>query len=135
MSSGSPASERACYEGRMKSLIAVIATAALLGATCAAPAHAARPLTQAEKRGIARAIEFLPAKCIKGQRSTIDPRYAVAYNKNRGSCPRGDGFIAVKRIRGGWRELGQGSGGTCAEFRRYIEMPARIMRELRICGR
>jgi hypothetical protein len=64
-------------------------------------AGAARPLTQAEKRGISRAIEFLPAKCIKGQRSTLDKSYALARNKNRGSCARGDGFIAVKRVRGG----------------------------------
>jgi|SRR5215208_1481320 len=102
--------------------------------TVALPALAARPLTDAEKRGIARSIDFLPAKCIKGQRSTINNRYALARNKDRGSCPRGDGFIAVKRVRGGWRELGQGSGGTCADFRRYIDMPTRIMRELGMCG-
>jgi hypothetical protein len=100
-----------------------------------APAQAARPLTRAEKRGIAQAIGFLPAKCIKGQRSTIDKRYALARNTNRGSCPRGDGFIAVKRVPGRWKELGQGSGGTCAEFRRYINMPKRIMRELGMCFR
>jgi hypothetical protein len=100
-----------------------------------APAQAARPLTKAEKRGIAQAIGFLPAKCIKGGRSTIDKHYALARNTNRGSCPRGDGFVALKRVRGGWKELGQGSGGTCAEFRRYIDMPKRIMRELGICLR
>ena len=122
----------------MKLLITLVTTVAVLGATFAAPTQAARPLTKAEKRGIARAIGFLPAKCVTGQRSTINPRFALAYNKNRGSCPRGDGvgFIAVKRIRGGWKELRQAAeGGTCAEFRRYIEMPVRIMRELRMCAR
>jgi hypothetical protein len=107
--------------------------ALVLLAVSAIPAGAARPLTQAEKRGISLAIEFLPAKCIKGQRSTIDKSYALARNKNRGSCARGDGFIALKRVRGGWKELGQGSGGTCSEFRRYINMPKRIMRELGMC--
>lgn len=119
---------------RIRGLI-VAAAAALVSLIAPGVSSAARPPTEAERAGIAAALE-IPTECVGGRVSTVDPAWAIFIGRRLASCPQGDGYIALRRRDDGIfvvAEQGAFEQPPCPRWRG--PMPTRVARDLGLCSK
>lgn len=117
----------------MRRHVVAVCVTALVGLATPAVSGADRPATQAERAGIAAALE-LPTRCAGGRISTVDSAWAIFIGRRLVDCPQGDGYIGLVRVPDGTFEVvdqGAFEQPACTIWRG--PMPARVARDFDLC--